>query len=45
MTGWQEASFDISKYRGQTVTLKFQSGDVGDSVFDSATLLDEIMVY
>lgn len=45
MTGWQEASFDISKYRGKTVTLKFQSGDVGDSVFDSATLLDEIMVY
>jgi len=42
MTGWQTSTFDIRKYKGKTVTLYIESGDVGDSVFDSATLLDEI---
>jgi len=45
MTGWMTSTFDISKYQGMTVTLLIESGDVGDSIYDSATLLDEISVY
>ena len=45
MTGWQVSTFDITQYQGKTITLLIESGDVGDSIFDSATLLDEIQVY
>jgi len=45
MTGWQTSTIDISKYQGKTITLLFESGDVGDSIYDSVTLLDEISVY
>ena len=45
MTGWMNSIFDISKYQGKTITLLIESGDVGDSIYDSATLLDEIRVY
>ena len=42
MTGWQTSNFDISAFKGKTVTLVIESGDIGDSIYDSATLLDEI---
>jgi len=45
MTGWMNSTFDISQYKGKTVTLLIESGDVGDSYYDSATLLDEIRIY
>ncbi len=45
MTGWQTSSFDISKYKGKTITLSIATGDIGDSIYDSATLLDEIRIY
>lgn len=45
MTGWGKSTYDISAYQGKYVTLVIESGDVGDSVFDSATLLDEITIY
>lgn len=45
MTGWQTSTFNISKYKGKTITLIIESGDIGDSIFDSATLLDEIKTY
>lgn len=44
-TDWQVTSFDISEFQGQTVTLKLEAGDVGDSIYDSAVLLDEITIY
>ncbi|MBS1519004.1 MAG: choice-of-anchor L domain-containing protein [Bacteroidetes bacterium] len=44
MTGWQESSFDITPYRGQIVTIIFSAGDVGDSIFDTAILLDDVIV-
>lgn len=47
-TGWNSASVDISAFAaanaGKSVTLKFSAGDVGDSVYDSAVLLDNIKV-
>ena len=45
MTDWQNSNFDISKYQGKNVTLVFKCGDVGDSIYDTAVLLDEITVY
>ena len=44
MTGWLTSTFDISKYQGKNVTLYFKSHDVGDSIYDTAILLDEITV-
>ena len=43
-TGWQSSSFDIGAFAGQGVTLILKSGDVGDSIYDTAILLDEIIV-
>lgn len=45
MTGWKVSTFDISSYKGKTITLKIACGDVGDSIYDSVALLDEITVY
>lgn len=45
MTGWQYSTFDISSYQGKTITLSIETGDIGDSVYDSATLLDEITTH
>lgn len=44
MTGWDNLSFDITAYRGQTITLVLSAGDVGDSIYDTAILLDVISV-
>lgn len=43
-TGWLELTFDITAYQNQIVTLTFAAGDVGDSVYDTVILLDEIAV-
>ena len=44
MTGWQDISFNIIPYRGQTVVIIFKCGDVGDSIYDTAILLDDIII-
>lgn len=44
MTGWDNLSFDVTAFRGQTVTLVLSAGDVGDSIYDTAILLDVISV-
>lgn len=41
-TGWTTVSLDISSYAGKSVVLIFKCGDVGDSIFDTAILLDDI---
>ena len=43
-TGWMSQSSDISSYSGKAVRLKFSATDVGDSIYDSAILLDNIIV-
>lgn len=43
-TDWITSTFDISAYRGKSITLILKAGDVGDSIYDSAILLDEITV-
>ena len=43
-TGWHSENIDISSYAGKSVSLQFYSTDVGDSIFDSAILLDDIKI-
>jgi len=45
MTGWRQLVHDISAFQGQVVRLRIACGDVGDSIYDSACLLDEITIY
>ena len=42
MTNWQTSTFDISAYRDEIITLILLAGDVGDSIYDTAILLDDI---
>ena len=44
-TNWISKSVDISVYAGQCITLTFHTGDVGDSAYDTAGLLDNIKIY
>ena len=44
MTGWKEVEFDISSYSGETVTLFFRVWDKGDSIYDTAVLIDSIQL-
>ena len=44
MTNWQTSTFDVTPYRGQTIVIEFICGDVGDSIYDTAILLDAIKV-
>jgi len=41
-TGWRALSLGIGAWAGQTVRLRFAAGDIGDSIYDSAILIDGI---
>ena len=43
-TGWQSQNADISAFAGKPVTLRLHSTDVGDSIYDTAILLDNIRI-
>lgn len=43
-TGWLDLQLDLSAYAGQHVTLIFAASDIGDSIYDSAILLDNITI-
>ncbi len=44
MTDWQTTQLSVTPYAGKRVTLTLRAGDVGDSKFDTAILLDDISV-
>ena len=44
MTNWQTSTFDVTPYRGSRVTLILTANDIGDSIFDTAILLDDITI-
>ena len=44
MTDWQTSTFDVTAYRGKRITLILAAGDVGDSIYDTAILLDDISI-
>ncbi|WP_051656385.1 Ig-like domain-containing protein [Butyrivibrio sp. AE3004] len=43
-TGWKNASYNISAYRGKKVTIQFKVWDVGDSAYDTAGVIDNVVV-
>ena len=44
MTGWQTFTYDLSSYKGKCITIALRCTDVGDSVYDTAILLDKIAI-
>lgn len=44
MTGWQSFEYDIKSFRGKEVTLKFYAVDGGDSIYDTAVIIDGISI-
>jgi len=44
MTPWQKECKDISPFEGSRVNLRFFCTDKGDSIFDSAVLIDEVTI-
>lgn len=43
-TKWKTVTFDVSAYVGQMVTVKFVVYDVGDSAYDTAALIDNVVL-
>jgi len=41
-TTWRVDTLNLNAYSGKTIVLKFNCTDVGDSIYDSAVLLDDI---
>lgn len=41
-TGWKTATIDVSAYQGQVITLYFIVYDMGDSIYDSACVIDNV---
>lgn len=45
MTNWQTFQCDISEFQGDEVTIKFEAEDLGDEIYDTVILLDNIKIY
>lgn len=43
-TEWKTAEVDVSAYRGSVITLSFIIYDVGDQIYDSACVIDNVML-
>ncbi len=44
-TDWKSAEVDISAYNGDVITLRFIIYDVGDQIYDSACVIDNVRLY
>jgi hypothetical protein len=42
MTGWRTQAVDVTPFAGTTDTLRFAAGDVGDSIYDTVILVDNV---
>ena len=42
MTGWRTQMVDVTLFAGATDTLTFAAGDVGDSIYDTVILVDNV---
>ncbi|HBN57400.1 MAG TPA: hypothetical protein DD414_11560 [Lachnospiraceae bacterium] len=43
-TDWKTAEMDVSAYCGKVITLRFIIYDVGDQIYDSACVIDNVML-
>lgn len=41
-TGWKKGKIDISAYQNKTIKIRFLVYDIGDSVYDSAVVIDNV---
>lgn len=44
MTDWQTLTLNVAAFQNQIITISFDAGDVGDSIYDTAILLDQISI-
>ena len=44
-TSWKTVTYDLSDYVGETVTLRFKVYDKGDSIYDTAVLIDNVYTF
>lgn len=42
MTGWKTLTYDVSAFKGKTITLKLQTWDLGDRIYPTALLFDNV---
>ena len=46
VTGWaRNAPIDMTPYRGETVDRVIECNDIGDSLYDTAVLVDKVELY
>jgi len=43
-TGWRTQTVDVTAFAGTSGLLSFAAHDVGDSIFDSAILIDHVQL-
>lgn len=43
-TGWKKHTIDLSRYKSDIFTIRFNIYDIGDSAYDSALLIDDIEI-
>ncbi len=43
-TGWKSVECDLSEFKGQIITIRFVVFDVGDSKFDTAAVVDNVVL-
>jgi hypothetical protein len=43
-TGWKSVTADLSAYKGKSITIKIVVYDVGDSIYDTAAVIDDIKI-
>jgi hypothetical protein len=43
-TGWKSVTADLSAYKGKSITIKIVVYDVGDSIYDTAAVIDDITI-
>lgn len=44
-TGWKLVEYDVSAFQNQYITLRFVTYDVGDSIYDTAALIDAVALH
>ena len=44
-TGWKTGEIDVSEYRGKIINLQFIVYDVGDDLYDSACVIDNVEIH
>ena len=44
-TMWKTVNIDLSQYAGEAITIQFVVFDMGDSIYDTAVLIDKVFLH